>query len=309
MNYILQLSGFFQKVAVDNRLNPTHVSLYMAVFQFWNAERFRNPVTISRQELMRISKISAKATYHKCIKDLHNFGYIQYLPSYNPFKGSLVYLFDLQSSAKPVFAPDRTNIETSIEQALVPYINNINSLNTNIENEGTQSKNDIVLKVSKNRVKVVEVNGEKIEPDSKKTRNKSGGLVSPPDIESIRKYFLEQSSFQIEADKFFNYFQSNGWKVGGKAPMQDWQAAARNWILNAPTFAKPQKIVATEQPIPGQLNTTSSKNYAEPLQKIVRSKDKNYTGHINEQIQSIVFIVNIVYQYDALLPFRGWGLI
>jgi len=265
MNYILQLSGFFQKVAVDNRLNPTHVSLYMAVFQFWNAERFRNPVTISRQELMRISKISAKATYHKCIKDLHNFGYIQYIPSYNPFKGSLVYLFDLQSSAKPVFAPDRTNIETSIEQALVPYINNINSLNTNIENESTQSKNDIVLKVSKNRVKVVEVNGEKIEPDSKKTRNKSGGLVSPPDIEFIRKYFLEQSSSQIEADKFFNYFQSNGWKVGGKAPMQDWQAAARNWILNAPTFAKPQKIVATEQPTPGQLNTTSSKNYAEPL--------------------------------------------
>ena len=39
------------------------------------------------------------------------------------------------------------------------------------------------------------------------------------------------------------------------------------------------------------------------------SKDKNYTGQINEQIQSIVFIVNIVYQYDALLPFRGWGLI
>jgi len=237
----------------------------MAVFQFWNAERFRNPVPISRQELMRISKISAKATYHKCIKDLHNFGYIQYLPSYNPFKGSLVYLFDLQSSAKPVFAPDRTNIETSIEQALVPYINNINSLNTNIENESTQSKNDIVLKVSKNRVKVVEVNGEKIEPDSKKTRNKSGGLVSPPDIEFIRKYFLEQSSSQIEADKFFNYFQSNGWKVGGKAPMQDWQAAARNWILNAPTFAKPKKTVATEQPTPGQLNTTSSKNYAEPL--------------------------------------------
>lgn len=281
MNYILQLSGFFQKVAVDNRLNPTHVSLYMAVFQFWNAERFRNPVTISRQELMRISKISAKATYHKCIKDLHNFGYIQYIPSYNPFKGSLVYLFDLQSSAKPVFAPDRTNIETSIEQALdqhrtnietsieqalVPYINkNINSLNTNIENEETQSKNDIVLKVSKNRVKVVKVNGEKIEPDSKKTRNKSGGVVSPPDIESIRKYFLEQSSSQIEADKFFNYFQSNGWKVGGKAPMQDWQAAARNWVLNAPAFAKPQKVMATEQPTPGQLNTTSSKNYAEPL--------------------------------------------
>jgi hypothetical protein len=147
MNYILQLTGFFQKVAADDRLNPTHVSLYMAIFQFWNAGRFQNPVSISRQELMRISKICAKATYHKCIKDLHAYGYIQYLPSFNPFKGSLVYLFDFQSSAKLVSVSNRTNIETSIEQALVPYINNTNILNSNIENESTQSKNDIVLKV------------------------------------------------------------------------------------------------------------------------------------------------------------------
>lgn len=75
------------------------------------------------QELMRISKISDKATYHKCINDLHTYGYIQYLPSFNPFKGSLVYLFDMQSSAKLVSIHDHTNIETSIEQALAPYIN------------------------------------------------------------------------------------------------------------------------------------------------------------------------------------------
>jgi hypothetical protein len=265
MNYILQLSGFFQRVAVDNRLNPTHVSLYMAIFQYWNAERFQNPVSISRQELMRISKISAKATYHKCIKDLHTYGYIQYLPSYNPFKGSLVYLFDMQSGAKLVPVSDRTNIETSIEQALVPYINNINLLNSNIENESTQSKNDIVLKVSKNRVKVVEVNGEKILEKTKGSKSKSGALITPPDIVEVRNYFLEQKSSEIEAEKFYNYFQSNGWKVGGKAPMYDWQASARNWMLNAPTFAKPQKVVANSQPTPGQLNTTSSKNYSEPL--------------------------------------------
>jgi len=266
MNYILQLSGFFQKVAVDNRLNPTHVSLYMAIFQYWNAERFQNPVSISRQELMRISKISAKATYHKCIKDLHNYGYIQYSPSFNPFKGSLVYLFDFQTSTRLVPVCNRTNIETSIEQALVPYINNnINSINTNIENESTQSKNDIVLKVSKNRVKVVEVNGEKIQPENKKTKNNKRTLVTPPEIASVRGYFKEQNSSEIEAEKFYNYFQSNGWKVGGKTPMQDWQAAARNWMLNAPAFAKTPKAVATAQPTPGQLNTTTSKNYAEPL--------------------------------------------
>jgi hypothetical protein len=266
MNYILQLSGFFQKVAVDERLNPTHVSLYMAVFQLWNSERFQNPVAISRQELMRISKISAKATYHKCIKDLHNFGYIQYIPSYNPFKGSLVYLFDFQSAARLISIPDHTNIETSIEQALVPSLkHNINSLNENLEKEETQSKNDIVLKVSKNRVKVVEVNGEKIPPKTRGGKRKSEALITPPDIVAVQNYFLEQKSSEIEAEKFYNYFQSNGWKVGGKAPMHDWQAAARNWLLNVPAFIKPQPVSKVEQPTPGQLNVTSSKNYAEPL--------------------------------------------
>jgi hypothetical protein len=265
MNYILQLSGFFQKVAADNRLNPTHVSLYMAIFQFWNSERFQNPVSISRQELMRISKISAKATYHKCIKDLHTYGYIQYLPSFNPFKGSLVYLFDMQSSAKLVSTHDRTNIETSIEQALAPYINKENILNLNIENEETQPKNDIVLKVSKNRVKVVEINGEKVEPKNKAPKSKSEAFFTPPDIVAVQNYFVAQKSVEIEAEKFYNYFQSNGWKVGGKAPMKDWQAAASNWILNIPQFAPQPKTGVQKQPTPGILNVTIGKNYSEPL--------------------------------------------
>lgn len=32
-----------------------------------------------------------------------------------------------------------------------------------------------------------------------------------------------------EAKTFFDHFTSNGWKVGGKAPMKDWQAAMRTW--------------------------------------------------------------------------------
>lgn len=68
MNYIKHLTGFFDKVAQDRTLNPTHISLYIALFQFWNCNRFKNPISISRDEVMRISKISSKATYHKCLK-------------------------------------------------------------------------------------------------------------------------------------------------------------------------------------------------------------------------------------------------
>lgn len=157
MNYIKHLTGFFDKVANDRQLNPTHISLYMSLFQFWNCNRFKNPISISRDEIMRISKISSKATYHKCLKALHSQGYIKYEPSYNPFKGSHVFLFNFsenlkpfsktEKSASPIFEPvnkhvpdkHKTAAETGSEQAneqvVVPSINNTNILNDkNIQN-------------------------------------------------------------------------------------------------------------------------------------------------------------------------------
>ncbi len=59
-------------------------------------------------------------------------------------------------------------------------------------------------------------------------------------FEQALEYFsfrigLEQG--KIEAEKFFNYYESNGWKVG-KNPMKNWKAAANNWITNSNTYAK-----------------------------------------------------------------------
>lgn len=90
MNYIKHLTGFFDKLVHDYDLNPTHVSLYISLFQFWNLNRFENPISITCDEVMRISKICSKAIYHKCMRELHEKGYIIYEPSYNPFRGSLV---------------------------------------------------------------------------------------------------------------------------------------------------------------------------------------------------------------------------
>ena len=59
-----------------------------------------------------------------------------------------------------------------------------------------------------------------------------------PKIENVKSYFEENNFPELEAQKFFNYFSSIGWLVGGKTPMVDWQAAAQNWIINAPKFIK-----------------------------------------------------------------------
>ena len=282
MNYIKHLTGFFDRVAKDKLLNPTHVSLYMSLFQFWNCNRFRNPISISRDEIMRISKISSKATYHKCLKALHAQGYIKYEPSYNPFKGSHVFLFNFSDDLKPLpksassnFKPvneqvvnksctsDETSSEQVNEQVLVPYINNTNNTNntndlnnSNSVNLGEQSKKIEEDVIARNEAILSIEAGEEKEKKLRKKKKEN----SQPTIENVKSYFQENNFPELEAQKFFNYFSSIGWLVGGKTPMVDWQAAAQNWILNAPKF-----ITNAEPNRPKQLNTTSEKDYSEPL--------------------------------------------
>jgi hypothetical protein len=42
---------------------------------------------------------------------------------------------------------------------------------------------------------------------------------------------------KVEAEKFVNYYTSNGWRVG-KNPMKSWTHAANTWIINAKQYAK-----------------------------------------------------------------------
>ena len=284
MNYIKHLTGFFEKVAIDKTLNPTHVSLYIALFQFWNCNRFKNPISINRDEVMRISKISSKATYHKCLKNLHSLGYINYEPSYNPFKGSHVILFNFSEDLKPLPKSERkpkneplnelvseqamnkscTSSETGTEQAVVPsinYINNTNILNNkNVSNLEKLTKNFEEINNSTLKNKTEEEKEKKFR-EKKKEFFVTSSVVEKPTIEEVKIYFQENNFPEQEAQKFFNYFKSVGWLVGGKTPMVDWQAAAQNWMINAPKF-----ISNAEQPNRAkQLNTTTDKDYSEPL--------------------------------------------
>jgi hypothetical protein len=246
MNYISLLTRFFTRVAADTKINPPHISMYMALFQLWNRNKFRSPIAISRSDLMAISKISSYATYHKCIKQLHNFGYIRYSPSYNPMRGSWVYMLNFDHESDKT---DKTNTYTVIGEVIdkhrignrhgprgvvVPYINNTN--NTNNTNEGVETP----ARVESSELKKVR---EKI----------------PESLEAVKTFFQEENFPEVEAEKFYNHFQSNGWQVGGKTPMQDWKASARSWILKMPNY--PARTGTGSQPDQSLNNV----NYDEPL--------------------------------------------
>lgn len=52
-----------------------------------------------------------------------------------------------------------------------------------------------------------------------------------PNIEEINDYCKKRNN-SVDAVKFFNYYESNGWKIG-KNPMKNWEAAVRTWEKNS----------------------------------------------------------------------------
>ena len=82
MEQVKELTQFYSAIREDSRIGTTHISLYMAIFQLYNISGFVNPVRANRALLMEMAKISGLATFHKCIKDLHEFGYVQYVASH-----------------------------------------------------------------------------------------------------------------------------------------------------------------------------------------------------------------------------------
>lgn len=62
----------------------------------------------------------------------------------------------------------------------------------------------------------------------KKTRKK----FTPPTIEEVREFAeTEMIGSKILPEKFYNYYESNGWKVG-RNPMKNWRTKFKSWSID-----------------------------------------------------------------------------
>jgi hypothetical protein len=242
--------------------------------------KFRNPISISRDELMRASKIGSVNTYIRCIKELDKWAYIKYIPSYNPQKGSQVYLYNFNNSnnngsdISNTKGTDKTGAKAAdkaSEKPVIPSINNSNSLNnTNSLNEGTQSQNNnsniFSDENSKNNPNSEQEKKEKLREKKKVSLSNGEAKGSTrPLLQEVQAYFTQNNWQPLEAEKFHNHYESNGWLVGGKTPMKNWKASANNWMLNSRKFNSEKSSSPLEKGGGMRLNATTNKNYNEPL--------------------------------------------
>ena len=77
---------------------------------------------------------------------------------------------------------------------------------------------------------------DKTKQDKTKPKQEDNGSARPsrtkrnfvkPSADEISEYCSE-CGLQVDAQRFLDYYESNGWMVG-KNPMKDWKAACRSW--------------------------------------------------------------------------------
>ncbi|MGN0630963.1 MAG: phage replisome organizer N-terminal domain-containing protein [Ruminococcus sp.] len=87
------------------------------------------------------------------------------------------------------------------------------------------------IEIEKNIDKEIKLDTEMEPPDKPASSNsqKQKRFIKPT-LEEIKDYCLSRQN-SVDAERFYDYYESNGWRVG-KCPMKDWKAAVRTWERN-----------------------------------------------------------------------------
>ena len=250
MNYIKLLNAAFEKFYFDDRLNPTHISLYMALFQEWNSSRFANEFYVNRRDLMLASKIGSKSTYHRCVTNLDSWGYLSYYPSNNPYKGSKIKMSIIGTSDEP----DMGRYSPILEQVAEQYRPNgvpIAGQHYPISGQVVDSHRP--------------VSGQALVSTINNTKQVNN-IKQPKGWQAVIDFFIEKSFNADEGKKFFEHYETRNWQTSDGKEIRDWRALALNWMDRTELFDEENKLNKEQaSQIKDNLRTTKNKDYGQPL--------------------------------------------
>ena len=150
--------------------------------------------------------------------------------------GKYIRLLCLQHQKGRLSEKTMKNIcSTYVEDIYSKFLKDENGLyyNQRLENEAlkrkeySESRRQNVLSRYKKSVKGKPVKTKKKSTYVLHMGDGNGNVNRDIDVDNIKVYFKELGH-PDQAEPFYDFYQSKGWKVG-KAPMKDWKAAARNW--------------------------------------------------------------------------------
>ena len=81
--------------------------------------------------------------------------------------------------------------------------------------------------IEENSIEESSAEEREVSCETLKTKSKK---FTKPSLEEINNFILE-NNLKVNGEHFYDYYESNGWKVG-KNSMKDWKATLRNWNRN-----------------------------------------------------------------------------
>jgi len=250
MNYIKLLNAAFSTFYFDDRLNPTHISLYMALFQEWNSSRFAIGFYVNRRDLMMASKIGSKSTYHRCVTDLDVWGYLVYFPSNNPYKGSKIKMTIIETTDEPNmgrYNPESEQLAEHYHPIREPVVGQHRPNNEQVVNQHRPVSGQALVSTINN---------------TKQVKNNK----QPKGRQAVFDFFVNKGFDTDEGKKFYKHYETRNWQTSDGKEIRDWRALARNWMDRTDLFAKgneSNKKQASQKQ--DNLRTTKNKDYGQPL--------------------------------------------
>ena len=200
VNYITHLNTILDNFNDDIRIKQGHITLYLAFFHKWNRSYFEKIITVNRELIMERARIRSKTTYHRYLKDLNDWDYLKYIPSYHPRIGSKIemkyYRPKIGTSPSTLKVQNLDKFEPEPSQNLAPYkkLKTIRKLN--------KQPNDTFNEIN------------------------------------VLSFFKENNWPAIEGEKFYIYLKTKRWKTENWKVIA--QIFAKNkFMLNEPERGSP----------------------------------------------------------------------
>lgn len=226
MNYIQEINSFNDWLIINPSVSSDDIALWYALMNLNNISGWQTEFTVAISTIIDRSRLSRSAIYRS--------------------RNRLVQLGRIKTKER---GGNQCSIYEIIPFSVSQYGTQVGTHNGTQYGTQTGTQAGTIIQTKLNETKEVS-NGDKPHPVKRE-------IFKPPNFEEVEGYalsFSEKHKNQI-AKNFFDYYQSNGWKVG-KNKMIDWKAALRNSL----NWDKNKNLIngTHQQPFNGSKQTGAS---------------------------------------------------
>lgn len=226
MTYIELINNFWQEFG-NKGMQPNDVLLYFYLLDHCNRISWQNPFSLTNKNLIMMLELSEKSIIGARNR-LKERGLICIEKGDRNCKAPVYFIVGLQYTNFNCKISSRTADEWQMNGRRKAAYN----IDYKTKDKETPPKGG-VKKVEGEPTLFQEVETEN--PLPKKGRSI---VPEPPTLEEVRAFFCDSefsteiANPQLEAEKFFYYFESLNWRTSGRR-IPNWQARAKVWILDS----------------------------------------------------------------------------